>query len=107
MSDGTIVYSDDCYRQGIAEKGVAECPGGGFAAVLSDCPPGGIKDLSKIPHAEGGTCANSICGYGYDENGNPNPTSGEIQLMHGCEKGYIDDPDKCAAVASMAEQYGW
>ena len=26
------------------------------------------------------------------------PTSGELQTQHGCEAGYIDDPELCAAV---------
>lgn len=63
--------------------------------------------LAEIPIADGGTCPAAKCGYGHDANGNPNPTSGEIQLMDACEKGYVDDPEKCAALASKAEQYGW
>lgn len=41
------------------------------------------------------------CGYGYDEHGNPNPSSGELQTQWGCEQGYITDPDLCAAVADL------
>lgn len=52
-------------------------------------------------------CPNYLCGYGVDANGNPNPTSGEIQTMDGCEQGYITDPSLCSAVAQRAEQYGW
>lgn len=54
--------------------------------------------LSDVPYANGGTCPAYLCGYGTDENGNPNPSSGELQLQHGCEQGYIQDPDQCAAV---------
>lgn len=38
------------------------------------------------------------CGYGYDEQGNANPSSGELQTQYGCEQGYITDPELCAAV---------
>ena len=31
-----------------------------------------------------------------DENGNPNPSSGELQFQYACEQGYID-PSECAA----------
>lgn len=36
-------------------------------------------DPSNVPYADGGTCPAYKCGYGHDENGNPNPSSGEIQ----------------------------
>ena len=36
-------------------------------------------DPSNVPYADGGTCPAAVCGYGHDENGNPNPSSGEIQ----------------------------
>ena len=52
-------------------------------------------------------CPAYLCGYGVDANGNPNPTSGELQTMHGCEQGYITDPSLCGAVAQRADQYGW
>ncbi|SDL61673.1 hypothetical protein SAMN04488535_0171 [Corynebacterium mycetoides] len=63
--------------------------------------------LDEIPMADGGTCPAYKCGYGHDANRNPNPSSGELQTMHGCEQGYIDDQELCAAVAQKAEQYGW
>ena len=53
------------------------------------------------------TCAAAICGYGHDENGNPNPSSGELQTMHGCEEGYITDTDLCNRVFDKAAEYGW
>ena len=59
----------------------------------------GEPDPATIPMADGGTCPAYQCGYGHDENGNPNPTSGELQAPHGCEEGYITDPELCAAVA--------
>ena len=49
------------------------------------------------------SCPAAECGYGYDENGNPNPSSGEIQTYHGCEDGYINDPELCAAVREKIE----
>lgn len=36
-------------------------------------------DPATVPFADGGTCPAYKCGYGHDENGNPNPSSGEIQ----------------------------
>lgn len=68
--------------------------------------PGG-QDLSDIPYADGGTCPAYKCGYGTDANGNPNPSSGEIQTIHGCAEGYITDASLCDAVNTKAEQYGW
>lgn len=68
--------------------------------------PGG-QDLSNIPVADGGTCPAAICGYGTDANGNPNPSSGELQTIHGCSEGYITDAALCDAVNAKAEQYGW
>lgn len=59
----------------------------------------GEPDPATIPMTDGGTCPAAICGYGHDENGNPNPTSGELQAQDGCEKEYITDPELCAAVA--------
>lgn len=37
------------------------------------------EDPDNIPIADGGTCPAALCGYGHDEYGNPNPSSGEIQ----------------------------
>ena len=59
----------------------------------------GEPDPATLPMADGGTCPAAICGYGHDENGNPNPTSGELQAQDGCEKGCITDREMCAAVA--------
>lgn len=68
--------------------------------------PGG-QDLSNTSVADGGTCPAYKCGYGTDANGNPNPSSGEIQTIHGCAEGYITDTSLCDAVNTKAEQYGW
>ena len=72
--------------------------------------PGGMnpqKDPSQIPFANGGTCPAYKCGYGTDANGNPNPSSGELQTLDGCNAGYITDQSLCNAVRNKANQYGW
>ncbi|MEJ6019117.1 hypothetical protein [Corynebacterium sp. H113] len=94
MSDGTIQNTDFCANQ----QGTQEHPDAEGAAGPSP---------DEIPIANGGTCPAAVCGYGTDEYGNPNPSSGELQTMHGCEAGYIDDPALCGAVQEKAEQYGW
>ena len=95
-----------------------QCPGtDAFVWDFADCnPSNGVIDPeafydmierqnSQPAHdgvaiADGGTCPAYLCGYGHDEQGNRNPTSGEIQTRHGCEQGYITDVDLCAAVGS-------
>jgi hypothetical protein len=79
-SDGTVAYSEDCFQQN------------GGAEYLEQ------ESQGTTPFANGGTCPAYLCGYGTDENGNQNPSSGELQLQHGCEQGYINDPSRCAAV---------
>lgn len=91
MSDGTTKYTDYCGNQpGAAEAREAEANAG--------------LPESNTPGCDGPA---AICGYGTDANGNPNPTSGELQLMDGCQQGYIDDPERCAAVMEDANRYGW
>lgn len=66
-SDGTTAYSQDCWEQrGGAEAAEAESNAG-------------LPDPATIPYADGGTCPAYQCGYGHDENGNPNPSNSEIQ----------------------------
>lgn len=95
-----------------------QCPGtDAFVWDFADCnPSNGVIDPAEfarlgqqqnqepahdgVPIADGGTCPAYLCGYGHDEQGNRNPTSGEIQTQHGCEQGYITDPELCAAVGS-------
>lgn len=95
-SDGSTGYEESCYQPMMDAAQSAPSPYG-----QED------SDLDSIPFANGGTCPAYKCGYGTDENGNPNPSSGEIQLMDGCQQGYIDDPERCAAVSDKANQYGW
>ncbi|PZP03960.1 MAG: hypothetical protein DI609_00050 [Corynebacterium urealyticum] len=83
MSDGSTQFTDYCANQ----------PG---AQAYRDAEAAAGWDPSKVPFANGGTCPAYKCGYGHDENGNPYPSSGELQFQHGCEQGYID-PSECAA----------
>lgn len=102
-SDGTVRFSQDCYDQGVANRGAYQCPGtDSYVDDLSLCGnPQGAPDPATVPYAEGGTCAAAVCGYGYDEYGNRNPSSGEIQGRHLCQDGYIDDPEYCAAIEDV------
>lgn len=83
MSDGSTQFTDYCANQ----------PG---AQAYRDAEAAAGWDPSKVPFANGGTCPAYKCGYGHDENGNPYPSSGELQFQYGCEQGYID-PSECAA----------
>lgn len=94
MSDGTVQNTEYCGNQ----------PG---AQAYRDAESAAGLDPSEIPYAEGGTCPAYQCGYGHDENGNPNPSSGELQTLHGCDEGYITDQSLCGAVQNKADQYGW
>lgn len=77
-SDGSIAHSEDCFQQmGGPEYLEAE------------------RQAGLVP---GGAAVN---GYGYAENGARNPSSGEVQAYHGCQDGYIDDPELCAAAESV------
>lgn len=58
-----------------------------------------LRNSTTSPYDDGEHCAAAICGYGTNSQGQPNPTSGELQTLHGCQEGYIDDPELCAAVA--------
>lgn len=81
----------------MAPKGVTKS--GSVMWVARYCDPD--PDPATIPYADGGTCPAYKCGYGHDENGNPNPSSGEIQTKNGCDAGYINDPELCASVADI------
>lgn len=84
MSDGTIQYTEYCANQPGAQE------------ILDAEANAGLP----APNTTGCDGPAAICGYGVDENGNRNPTSGEIQTVDGCEKGYITDPELCAAARS-------
>lgn len=56
-----------------------------------------MNENGPAPSYEG--CPAAICGYGHNDQGERNPSSGEIQTLHGCQEGYITDPELCAAVA--------
>ncbi|AQQ15732.1 hypothetical protein CGLAU_08890 [Corynebacterium glaucum] len=72
-SDGEVRYSEDCFQKL------------GGPAYLEQEGQSGLKP--------GGAAVN---GYGYDEYGYPNRTSGEIQAEWGCQQGYITDPAICS-----------
>lgn len=81
------------------------------AALLSDgsivtdterCHDEAFEQLEQLPSDCVGPAA--VCGYGYDEQGRRNPSSGEIQAYHGCQAGYIDDADLCAVVTEIIER---
>lgn len=57
------------------------------------------QDPGQVAIADGGTCPAYLCGYGTNDQGQRNPSSGEIQTLHGCQDGYINDPELCGAVA--------
>lgn len=100
MSDGTNQSTEYCGNQpGAEEYREAESNSG-----YTNDNPAPYIDPSTIPYADGGTCPAAVCGYGTDENGNPNPSSGEIQALDGCERGYITDPDHCARIY---ERFGY
>lgn len=82
-SDGSVSYSQWCIDTHEEEQ------------VLEDEHQSGPADSEECagPAAE--------CGYGTADNGARNPTSGEIQTYHGCQDGYINDPDLCAAAEEV------
>lgn len=88
MSDGTTIYTDYCFNAL-----------GGPAYLEQESQSGFQDDPSNIPFADGGTCPAYKCGYGTNDQGQPNPSSGEIQTLHGCQEGYITDAELCGAVA--------
>lgn len=77
-SDGEIRHSEDCFH----------ALGG----------PAYLEEEAKSGLQPGGAAVN---GYGYAPNGARNPSSGEIQTHHGCQEGYISDPDLCAGVEGV------
>ncbi|GAA4789423.1 hypothetical protein FRX94_08780 [Corynebacterium canis] len=84
MSDGTVRNTEYCGSQSGAQP-----------------------DPATIPFANGGTCPHYQCGYGVDANGNPNPSSGELQSLYACETGAITDQEFCTSLRERASLYGW
>lgn len=68
------------------------------AAPEAPTAPPAAPAAPAEPECTGGAAE---CGYGHDEQGNPNPSSGELQTQYGCEQGYITDPELCAAVRDL------
>ena len=96
MSDGSRGYVESC-----DESAGGPLPLQDGTSIYDAIPP---LNLDEIPIADGGTCPAARCGYGHDANGNPNPSSGEIQTKYGCDEGYISDPALCDAVNT---KYDW
>lgn len=80
LSDGSVVT--DTINCGVEEE--PEQPSEPAAPAEPECTGGAAE-----------------CGYGYDEEGKPNPSSGELQTQWGCEQGYITDLELCAAVSGL------
>ena len=70
-----------CWENGFAQlsdMSVVEWPDCALPAdEASRLGPG--PDPAEIPYADGGTCPAYKCGYGHDDDGNPNPSNSEIQ----------------------------
>ena len=124
MSDGSIQFTDYCwevmggpaYLEEESQSGYSapaqtadsiwNAPGDGYQCPGTDawvddssfCTPENLGS-ENVAFADGGTCAGYKCGYGHNSDGDRNPTSGEIQTLHGCQDGYITDPELCGAVA--------
>lgn len=92
MSDGSVQSTDYCFHKMGGPAYLEQERQSGLGAANQQPAHDGV------PIADGGTCPAALCGYGHDEHGNPNPSSGEIQTQHGCEQGYITDVELCAAV---------
>lgn len=71
-----------CPRTDASVWDPADCTPENLGAVAAPDP-----DPSTVPITDGGTCPAAVCGYGHDEHGNPNPSSGELQTRDGCERG--------------------
>lgn len=99
MSDGSIQTTDFCVnRPGAQEIRDAE-------AWYNSPDNPALQEyyaeqerLSNIPYAEGGTCPAYLCGYGTNDQGQRNPSSGELQAVRACETGYITDAEWCESV---------
>ena len=50
-----------------------------YNSLNNPAPTEQYVDPATVPIADGGTCPAYLCGYGHDEDGNPNPSNGEIQ----------------------------
>lgn len=124
-SDGSYGPHPDCeaLRASYAAENPYQCPG--TDALVPDpsyCHSGYLggeaayDELFAPPEARGGAgagggsepgedCPAAVCGYGVDANGNPNPTSGEIQTQHACETGQVTDPELCGAVQEKMDNW--
>ena len=100
MSDGTVRNTEYCSSQSGAQQYRD-------AENTAGYNPNAQPDPATVPFANGGTCPHYQCGYGVDANGNPNPSSGELQSLYACETGAITDQELCASLRERANLYGW
>lgn len=101
-SDGTTAFSQECFDD--ATEGLDyRCPQTDHYVPDPSYCESNQPAHDGIPMADGGTCPSYLCGYGHDADGNRNPSSGEIQGRHGCQEGYINDPEYCAAIEEVFE----
>ena len=101
-SDGTTAFSQECFDD--ATEGLDyRCPQTDHYVPDPSYCESNQSAHDGIPMADGGTCPSYLCGYGHDADGNRNPSSGEIQGRDGCQQGYIDDPEYCAAIEEVFE----
>lgn len=101
-SDGTTAFSQECFDE--ATEGLDyRCPQTDHYVPDPSYCGSNQPAHDGVPIAEGGTCPAAICGYGHDAEGNRNPSSGEIQGRDGCQQGYINDPEYCAAIEEVFE----
>lgn len=114
MSDGLTIYTDYCfelmggpdYLEQERQSGLFnpagqgyECPGTGIWVDDSSLCTPEVIGPENVAFADGGTCPGAICGYGHNSVGKRNPTSGELQALHGCQQGFIVDAEFCESLA--------
>lgn len=100
-SDGSMDHSDDCWYQNGGPE-YAQEEGDATARFWEEHPEMlNQPDPATVPIPDGGTCPAYLCGYGHDAEGNPNPSSGEIQGRTMCQDGTIQDPEYCAAIEDV------
>ena len=77
---------------GVDEDVMPECADGPANYGSSE------QDPATIPYVDGRTFPAYLCAYGHGENGNSNPSSGEIQRKDGCDQGDITDAELCTRI---------
>lgn len=106
MSDGTTQHSDYCFEilggdEYLANENWHSSPDNpALAEHYAE-----QERLANTPYADGGTCAAAICGYGTNDQGQRNPSSGELQMWSLCEndREYVPENINCDDYAWVAE----